>query len=313
MFRSRHILWGLGLTGLIGTGAIGCGVSGHLTATPTHSGTDHVSGTVHTSGVSSTPSPSPSHAATSSSPSTRTSTPPTASSVTTSSTAGTSASPASPYNSVVAQALTWVHAHPAPALGAPTWLPSMPNTTGRFLAATASASTQGWAVALHGTAHPYGVNNPAIAAAASTHPWVSFGTQALSASQRTTSPLSLLEAYSQMGPSHPAVTAGTPKPVALGEGITGTVYGNGTVLWHEGDWTMVVQGTSGSADVAAAKPLVAYLHTAYLPPHPGLVDVFQNTASVDWINGHTLVSIQGGPVPAVDVLHMAVTWHPWSS
>ncbi len=247
MSRSRHILWGLGLTGLIGTGAVGCGVSGHLTATPTHSGTYHVSGTVHTSGVSSTPSPSPSHAATSSSPSTRTATSPTASSVTTASTAGT---PASPYNSVVAQALTWAHAHTTLALGAPTWLPGMPSSTGAYLAATATASAHGWAVTLHGTAHPYGMNNPAIAASPSTHPWVSFGTQALSASQRTTSRLSLLEAYSQMGPSHPAVTAGTPKPAALGEGITGTVYGNGTVLWHEGDWTMVVQGTSGSADVA---------------------------------------------------------------
>ncbi len=310
MFQSRHILWGLGLTGLIGIGAVGCGVSGHLTATPTHAGTYHISGTVHTSGVSTAPSPSPSHAATSSSPSTRTSTPPTTSSVTTSSTAVT---PASPYNPVVSQALTWTHAHTALALGAPTWLPGMPSSTGAYLAATASATAAGWAVTLHGTAHPFGVNNPAIAAGASTHPWVSFGTQALSSSQRSTSPLSLLEAYSQMGPSHPAVTAGTPKQVALGEGITGTVYGNGTVRWHEGDWTMVVQGTSGAADVAAAKPLVAYLHTAYLPPHPGLVDVFQNTASVDWINGHNLVSIQGGPVPAIDVLHMAVTWRPWSA
>lgn len=311
MFRSRHILGGLGLAGLIGGGVVGCGVSGHLTATSTHSGNHHVSGTAHTSELSSTPSPTTAPNTTSRSPSTAPSS--TATPTSSGTTPSAAVTPVSPYNPVVAQALTWTHAHTALALGAPTWLPGMPSSTGAYLAATASATTTDWAVSLHGTAHPFGVNNPAIAAAASTHPWVSFGTQALSTSQRTTSPLSLLEAYSQMGPSHPAVTAGTPKPVALGDGITGTVYGNGTVLWHEGDWTMVVQGTSGSADVSAAKPLVAYLHTAYLPPHPGLVDVFQNTASVDWINGHTLVSIQGGPVPAVDVLHMAVTWRPWSS
>ncbi len=41
-----------------GTLLAGCGVSGHLSATPTGNGNYNVSGTVHTSGVSTSPSPS---------------------------------------------------------------------------------------------------------------------------------------------------------------------------------------------------------------------------------------------------------------
>lgn len=291
MVLQKHILWGIGLTGLMGIGALGSGVSAaQLNFTPTY----HVSGTIHASGASRSPSPAssthkPGHSR--GVPSLKSST-------------------SFPYNPVVTEALNWAKARTKMSLGAPTWLPSLPKTVGAYLSATATATAGGWSVALHGTAKPYGINNPAIAQAASTHPWVSFSTQTLTTSQETASPLSLLEAYSQMGPSHPTITTGTAHQVALGDGITGSWYSNGTLLWHEGDWTLVV---SGSHDLATAKPMVAYLHQAYLPPHPGLVAVFQNRASIDWLQGRHLLSIQGGPVPALDVLHMAVTWRPRSS
>ena len=56
--------------------------------------------------------------------------------------------------------------------------------------------------------------------------------------------LTLLEVYSQMGPSHPSVTSGTPHSVSLGTGIAGSLCGNGTIVWHEGKWTLIVQATA---------------------------------------------------------------------
>lgn len=177
-------------------------------------------------------------------------------------------------------------------------------------------STAGWAIFLHGTPRQYNVNNPTINQSSTTYPLVSFGREAMtrivhSATER----LQTLEAYSQMGPNTPSPTTGAWHSVSLGTGISGSLYGNGTVAWHEGAWTLIVQGTgtNSKSDVAEATMLVAYLHTASLPPYPGLVDVVQNTASIDWIQGLSLFSMMGGHEPALDVLHMAVSWRPLSS
>lgn len=301
---------GLIVTGLFGLGVAGCGVTGRLAATPTGSGTHHIHGTAQSSGAgtsgSTTPSSNVSPSASSASNSTSTS-PSSVAHASTTITAGTS----SPYTAVVTQALQWLQARTHQPLGAPTWIP---RAQGQYVSPTTNLSTQGWAIFLHLTNHPYEVNNPAINQSPDTQNWVSWGLNVMTPSQLATNRLGLLEAYSQMGPTHPPVTTGAPQPVSLGTGITGSLYGNGTVIWHEGDWTLMVQGTGtkGASDVADAKTLVAYLHTASLPPYPGLVDVFQNTASVDWLTGQSLFSILGRHEPALDVLHMAVSWRPGS-
>ncbi len=304
----RHPMIGLSLTGLLGFGVAGCGVAGHLATPLTGPGPAHVSHAVKTSGAE-TPSPSasPPH-----SPSASTSRVTTASASTSTSPATTPAGTSSPYTAVVSQTLQWLQARTHQPLGAPTWIPSASTPQGQYVSPTANLSAQGWAIFLHLTNHPYEVNNPAINQSPDTQNWVSWGLNVMTPSQLATHRLGLLEAYSEMGPSHPPVTTGTPQPVPLGTGITGSLYGNGTVIWHEGDWTLMVQGTGGASDVAGAKTLVAYLHTASLPPYPGLVDVVQNTASVDWLTGSSLFSIMGGHEPALDVLHMAVSWRPLS-
>ena len=313
----RHRIVWIGVIGLLGLGVAGCGVTGHLATTPAGSSTAGTSGSTR-----------PSSSTTSSAPSSINSPPPSASSVTTAS-APTSTSPASTspvsttttaaasssYTAVVTQALQWLQARTHQPLGAPTWIPSASMASGQYISPTTNLSAQGWAILLHLTHHPYGVNNPAINQSPDTQIWVSWGLNVMTTGQLATNRLGLLEAYSQMGPSHPPVTQGTPQPVSLGTGINGSLYGNGTVVWHEGDWTLIVQGTgtNGTSDVAEAKTLVAYLHTAYLPPYSGLVDVLQNTASVDWLQGSSLFSMMGGQEPALDVLHMAVSWRPLSS
>ncbi len=279
--RKRQALWWLGLSGLVGLGIVGCGVSGPNVANAPRSGT----GT--------TPSTPPS----------------------TSSTASARRSSPSSYKPVVAQALQWLQARTHEPLGAPTWIPNISRTQTPYVSPTAQVSTRGWAISLHLTRHPYGVNNPAINQSPDTQNGVSWGLNVMTPGQLATHRLTLLEAYSQMGSSHPPITTGTPQAVSLGTGITGSLYGNGTIVWHEGDWTLIVQGTSAtktSSDVAEAKALVTYLHTASLPPDPGLVDVFQHTASVDWLAAHALFSIMGCQEPAHDVLHMAASWHPVS-
>ena len=264
----------------MGLGIVGCGVNGPNVANAPRSGTE------------TTPSTPPS----------------------TSSTASARRSSPSPYKPVVAHALHWLQARTHEPLGAPTWIPNISRTQTPYVSPTAQVSTHGWAILLHLTRHPYGVNNPAINQSPHTQNGVSWGLNVMTPGQLVTHRLTLLEAYSQIGPSHPPITTGTPHSVSLGTGITGSLYGNGTIVWHEGDWTLIVQGTgtNGTPDVAEAKTLVAYLHTASLPPDPGLVAVYQNTASVDWLNGRFLFSIVGGQKPAQDVLRMAVSWRPVS-
>ncbi len=312
----RHPIIGLSLTGLLGFGVAGCGVSGQLAATPTKSGTSHISGTVKTARTRTLGSTSPSPSASSARNSTfaSSSNQPTTSVPTSTTQTTTPTGTSSPYTAVVTQALHWLQARTPQPLGAPRWIPRVSDARGQYVSPTTNVSAQGWAIFLHLTPRPYEVNNPAINQSPHTQNWVSWGLNVMTPSQLKTHQLGLLEAYGQMGPSHPPATTGTAQSVSLGTGITGSLYGNGTVVWHEGDWTLMVQGTgtNGTPDITEAKTLVAYLHTAYLPPYPGFVDVYQNTASVDWLKGRLLFSIMGGHEPALDVLHMAASWHPYS-
>ncbi len=215
---------------------------------------------------------------------------------------------------VVRESLQWMSGRDAQGPGAPAWIPALPpGQKGDFISATASLAAQGWDVALHETRQPYGINTPSINASPYTRPFVSWGMNAMTAGQMHTAAslagrLQLLESYSSLGPSHPALSTANSRAVALGSGITGTLYSNHTVLWHEGLWTVAVQGSTGAGDVAEAKPLVAYLSHAALPPDPGFVSVFQNTASVDWLQGTRLYSIDGGQQPALSALHMATSF-----
>lgn len=65
---------------------------------------------------------------------------------------------------------------------------------------------------------------------------------------------------------------GAPAPVALGHGIAGTVQGD-VVIWHEGDWTFEVSGSSSVYNEAVAKGMVAYLFRHLLPETYGLAAV----------------------------------------
>ncbi len=306
----RYRVMGIGASGLLGFGVSGCGLSGNL-AVPFEGPSTH-QGTVQSlaSAVSGSTTPSSNVFPTTSSETKSMSASP-GSTVKTSNTGGGTSSS---YPAVVNQALQWLHARTSRALGAPTWIPGAAKVKGQYLSPTTNVSQQGWAIFLHLTSRPYGVNNPAINQSPHTRNWVSWGLNVMTPSQLDTHQLGLLEAYNPIGPNHPPVTTGTSHSISLGTGITGKLYENGTVIWHEGNWTLMVQGTDANRgpDVAQAKTLEAYLHTASLPPHPGLIDVYQNTASVDWLNGRFLFSIMGGREPAPDVLHMAVSWRPLS-
>jgi hypothetical protein len=215
---------------------------------------------------------------------------------------------------VVRGTLQWLASKNAPEAGAPAWIPPLPDARqADFISATASVSAQGWGVELHETRHPYGINYPSINASPHTHPFVGWGMNhmipgQMGSAETAAGRLSLLESYSNLGPTHPPVTTAVSRRVNLGEGIMGQLYSNHTVLWHEGLWTMMVQGNSGAHDVAEAKPLVSYLHQNALPPYPGLIAVLQDTASADWLQGTSLYGIEGGQEPALSVLHMATSF-----
>ncbi len=306
----RPLVW-LSVTSVLVLGAAGCGVSGHLAASVP--GT-HVSGTAKTSGARTSGSTTPS----SSTPPHSSSPAPSPSGVQT--------------NSAVTQAMAWLGHHTSEPLAAPTWVPAPPvSAGGPYLSAetrvdhvSGVTGFNGWIVRLYPTSVAYSVNNPALD---TTHidPWVSWAGQQLSSGMQNTmvtpsGRLQTLEiANGNIGPNGPQIISHHFQTVALGLGITGTLYTTNAVLWSQGPWTLMVIGDQGAHDVTVARSVVRRLHDVTLPPYPALAaiagDRYQaqlsgNQVAIDWIHGTDLTTLNGAALPVASVFRIASSWRP---
>lgn len=234
------------------------------------------------------------------------------------------------YPPVVAQALGAITGRVGGLpLGAPTTLPPEPPSH-TYLTARTAVSGRGWRVQVLKADQAYAVNNPAIlTASAHAKPVVAFGIERLAA------PLSALgsaaraialwraglraRGLASRRAQPPLPSGGALARVALGSGIVGSLYaaggGTDTLVWHEGDWTLAVVDTTSATAQALARPIVAYLHRAFLPPDPGLIVVAIGVHGVytriDWRVGPLLYyvdnDLRAGDNP-VSACAMAVTW-----
>ena len=240
------------------------------------------------------------------------------------------ATAAASYPPVVAQALAALRGRgTALALGAPTSLPTEPPSH-TYLTALTQSTTRGWRVDLVKADQAYAVDNPAITSRrAHAVGLFAFGAASLSAALPRRASAAEAAALWRDGRAARGLRAqsvdglpgiGAPGvPVSLGHGIIGDVYagpaGLDSVVWREGDWTLGVLDTTESTALALARPVVGYLHKAYMPPHPGLVvvtiGVHGVVTRVDWTTGPTVYWIdnrlEAGNNP-VDACAMAVSW-----
>ncbi len=247
--------------------------------------------------------------------------------------------PSSPWDSIELQALQYLSPRTELPLGAPAELPNLPSSSG-YLAAQAQASSTAWVVHLLETTRRYDVNKPQIPQHLIDAPQTyaaaiaSFGVTHLAgtipSSGNPQLPLFLWQeglVASGMGPNAlgPLTLSGPESQVInLGYGITGTLYKQNSyysnLVWHEGEWTFVVMNTSKQQAVSIAQPVVVYLHTAYLPPHPGLVainiGVHGAYTHLDWIANRMLYHINNDTIAlqnnAVGACQLAVSWHSYS-
>ncbi|MCL6596919.1 MAG: hypothetical protein K6V73_12040 [Firmicutes bacterium] len=194
-----------------------------------------------------------------------------------------------PFPPVVAQALAAVAAR-APTLGLPVGgplalPPEPPSHT--YLTAQTRVGRGAWSVLLVRTDAPYAVDNPAIAEpAAHASPVAEFGVAR--AQGRPSDRPAALAAYLwreslalgglvPRGGLPPLPFAGAARSIDLGEGIVGAVRQAGpgavSITWREGEWTLAVLDVAPATARAIARALVAYLHVALLPPHPGVAAV----------------------------------------
>lgn len=295
-----HSLVWLSVTGVLGLGAAGCGISGHLAA---RSPGTHVRGTVKTSGARTSGSRTPSSAASPSGVQT---------------------------HSAVEPAMAWLGQHTSQPLAAPTWVqaPSA-SAGGPYLSAqtrvdhvSGVTGFNGWSVRLYPTSAAYGVNNPALDTA-HVHPWVSWTEQQVSRGVQNTmvtpsGRLQTLEGHNgNIGPNGPQIISQQFQTVALGRGITGTLYTTHVVLWSQGPWTLMVLGGQGTQDVTVARSVVRRLHDVTLPPYPALAaiagDRYQaqfsgNQVAIDWIRGTNLTTLNGAALSVASVFHIASSW-----
>lgn len=237
------------------------------------------------------------------------------------------------------QALQYLSSHTTLILGAPTVVPHLPSPSG-YLAAQAQASSTGWVVHLLETTRAYAVNNPQIPqhlidapqtyAAAIASFGVTHLTGTIPSSGNPQLPSFLWQEgliASGMGPNALGpltLTGDQSRTVNLGYGITGTLYQQNSfysnLVWQEGEWTFVVMNTNKRQAVSIAQPVVTYLHTAYLPPHPGLVAINIGAhgayTHLDWIANRMLYHINNDTLAvqnnAVEACQMAVSWHSYS-
>ncbi len=232
------------------------------------------------------------------------------------------------YPPVVAQALAALAGHVGSLpLGAPTTLPPEPPSH-TYLTAITRVRSDAWQVEVLKADQAYAVNNPAILSAqAHAVPVVAFGAARLTAALPRAARARALALW-RTGQSARGVPDGAAPPVpsgrpaahvGLGDGIVAEVYaeagGTATVSWREGEWTLCVVDTTLATATALARPMVAYLHGAFLPPDPGLVVVAIGVhgvyTRVDWRAGSVLYyaddDLRFGMNP-VSACTLAVSW-----
>ena len=235
-------------------------------------------------------------------------------------------------NPVVAQAMAWLGQHTPQPLSAPTWVPApSASVGGPDLSATAKVShasgvsgINGWSVTLYPTRRTYMVNNPAISTQ-HMHPWLQWSHVQLSAMQTATDTtpsgrFQTLEGLNgNVGINGLQTTSSRFQTVALGAGISGTLYHTHVVLWHQGSWTFMVIGSQGTQDVAVARSVVQTLHHVTLPPYTALAtiagDRYQtqfsgNQVAIDWLQGADLTTLNGATLPIASVFRIASSWQP---
>lgn len=219
-------------------------------------------------------------------------------------------------------------------LAYPALLPPPPGPGFGYLTATTVGTATSWFVRLLDTNTPLGVNDPNISSHLSTAaPYVgSWGTTLLgSALPVTTAPerASVLRNQNPLwSPGEAAIKATGSSKIQVGTngaalGATVYTYKNNAsiakVIWTEGNWTIEVTGSSAQHETTIANQLVDYLHTHYLPPHPGLIMVQMTSAlnavtRIDWIQGDQLLYVatrQPMPTNPVDAASMVVHWTPY--
>lgn len=234
------------------------------------------------------------------------------------------------YPPVVAQALAALAGRVGGLpLGAPASLPPEPPSH-TYLTARTVVRGSGWRVQVLKADQAYAVNNPAIlSASAHAEPVVGFGVARLGAPLSALAGAARTIALWRAGLRARGLASRRVRPplpsgralahVALGAGIAASLYGAGggtdTLVWHEGDWTLIVADTTSATAQALARPIVAYLHRAFLPPDPGLIVVAIGVHGVytriDWSAGPLLYyvdnDLRAGDNP-VSACAMAVTW-----
>lgn len=237
-------------------------------------------------------------------------------------------------HSVELQALHYVASRTSLPVGAPTVLPRLPSPSG-YWAGQVQASRLSWTVHLMETTEPYPINSQKIpqhlvdapqsyAAAVASFGIMSLPGSAPAVGQRTTflwqeSLISSGLNGNALGPLIPP-DAQT-EPVNLGDQTMGTWYQSnvesGTLIWHEGEWTLAVKGSESSA-LGIARPVAVYLHKVSLPPHPGLVEIATGVHGVatriDWVAQHALYHLNNDTVGehnALRACQMAVSWQAY--
>ncbi len=239
-------------------------------------------------------------------------------------------------HSVELQTLHYVASRTSLPLGAPTVLPRLPSPSG-YWAGQVQASHLSWTVLLMETTEPYRINSQKIPQHLVDGPQsyaaavASFGIMSLHGSapavgtaQWTTflwqeSLISSGLNGNALGPLIPP-NAQT-EPVNLEDQIMGTWYQSnvesGTLIWHEGEWTLAVKGSESGA-LGIARPVAVYLHKASLPPYPGLVEIATGVHGVatriDWVAQHALYHIDNDTVGehnALRACQMAVSWQAY--
>lgn len=236
------------------------------------------------------------------------------------------------YPPVVAQALGMLAGRVrAVPLGAPTRLPTEPPSR-TYLTALTRADRHGWSIDILRADQPYAVDNPAILErAAHAETVVRFGVARLGAP--LSGPLGpptagALWRLGERARGLPVAGGNPPLPgrssrvdgvVDLGPGLVADVYpqadGTQSLLWREGDWTLLIADTTAPTALALARAVVAYLHGAYLPPHPGLVVVTIGVhglrTDIDWTSGHDVYFVDNAlraGVNPVAACALAVSW-----
>ena len=259
----------------LGTFALaGCGISNHLTGTPSSASQSPRSTTVQPSRRTPTPSASPS--------SSRTITP----SAPISTTSPTASKPQITDTSSLDTAIAVViHRQFSMSIELPTYIPSINSYSSWPVIATTQETSHSYQVIYWRSAIAWPINSAQIPH--SSHKWIAtiqgshYGstTQAYSALQTqaapTWTPLTRVRTHSTS--------------VGLTSGMTARLYPSGVLQWTEDNWTIQVSNGSRAADMTVAESLLATIKPASLPAPHGVLAATATASGEQfqaaWANG----------------------------